>query len=130
MTRTLHVTIEENADNSDLQETMATLAEGGNVEPEEPRLSFESLEAFGHVFRPTNLRLLQAIADHEPSSIRELARIVDRHPPDVTENVHELANCGLIELETNGRAKRPIVRYDDVDVDLPISAGDPDPARA
>lgn len=122
MTRTLNVTIEAAPDNSDLAETFAALDAGEAVDPEEPTLSLESLEAFGRVFRPTNLELLRAIADGEPSSIRELARLVDRHPPDVTENVHELADVGLIDLEQEGRSKRPVIWYDEIDVDIPIGS--------
>lgn len=130
MTRTLHVTIEAETDNSDLAETLAALDAGEDVEPQEPTLSIESIEAFGRIFRPVNLALLRAIADDDPESIRELARIVDRHPPEVTENVHELADVGLIDLEEHGRSLRPVLWYDDIDVDIPIkdTRSDPRPA--
>jgi len=96
-----------------------------SVDPKPSTLSVEDLETFGRIFRPTNLKLLEAIADHEPDSIRELARIVGRHPPEVTENVTELANYGLVELEQNGRAKRPVVWYDEINIDLPIGQHSP-----
>jgi len=79
------------------------------------------LETFGRVFRSTNLELLEAIVEHEPESIRELARLVDRNPPEVLENVNELADYGLIELEEDGRAKRPVVWYDEIDADIPLT---------
>jgi predicted transcriptional regulator len=107
MTDTLHVYIGSGPDRDDLDETFDALDAGETVEPRPSRLVVESLETFGRVFRPTNLELLEAIAEHEPASIRELARTVDRHPPEVTENVHELADYGLISLEESGRAKRP-----------------------
>lgn len=130
MTRTLHVTIEAEADNADLAETFAALDAGETVGSAEPTLSIESIEAFGRVFRPVNLALLRAIADHEPESIRALARIVDRHPPEVTENVHELADVGLIEIEEDGNAMRPVIWYDDIDVDIPIRDAETDPRPA
>jgi len=86
-----------------------------------PTLSIEDLETFGRVFRSTNLELLEAIVEHEPESIRELARLVDRNPPEVLDNVNELADYGLIELEENGSAKRPVVWYDEIDADLPLT---------
>ncbi|RLM88467.1 hypothetical protein [Haloarcula sp. Atlit-7R] len=113
MTRTLHITIGTRPDRSGLEDTLAAIDEGEDVEANPSRLSIESLATFGRLFRPTNLTLLEAIVDHEPDSIRELARIVDRHPPEVTENVHELADYGLIELTDEGRAKRPTVWYDE-----------------
>ncbi|WP_096391303.1 HVO_A0114 family putative DNA-binding protein [Halopenitus persicus] len=121
MTRTLHVRIAP-ADRSDLEDRLAAIDAGEDVEPGEPTLSIEDLETFGRVFRSTNLELLETIVAHEPESIRELARLVDRNPPDVLENVHELADYGLIELEDDGNAKRPVVWYDEIDADLPLTA--------
>lgn len=120
MTRTLHVQIEP-ADRTDLEDRLAAIDADDDVEPGEPTLSIEDLETFGRVFRSTNLELLEAIVEHEPGSIRELARLVDRNPPEVLENVNELADYGLIELKADGRAKRPVVWYDKIDVDLPLT---------
>ncbi|QSX00120.1 MarR family transcriptional regulator [Haloterrigena alkaliphila] len=130
MTRTLHVIIDSESDRSDLEDTLVALDAGEDVDPEPSTLSVEDLETFGRLFRPTNLELLEAIATHDPSSIRELARVVGRHPPEVTQNVTELADYGLVELEQDGRAKRPVVWYDEIDVDIPIGRHSPDTARA
>jgi predicted transcriptional regulator len=118
MTRPLHVQI-KSADRSGLEERLEAIDAGDDVEPGEPMLSIEDLETFGRVFRSTNLELLEAIVAHEPESIRELARLVDRNPPEVLDNVNELADYGLLELEENGSAKRPVVWYDEIDADLP-----------
>jgi predicted transcriptional regulator len=122
MTRTLHITIGTRPDRNGLEDTLGAIDAGEDVDPNPSRLSIESLATFGRIFRPTNLELLEAIVEHNPSSIRELARLVERHPPEVTENVHELADYGLIELEDNGRAKRPTVWYDEFEFsgDVPI----------
>lgn len=120
MTRTLHVRI-NSADHSDLENRLAAIDAGEDVEPSEPTLSIEDLETFGRIFRSTNLELLEAIVEHEPESIRELARLVDRNPPEVLKNVNELADYGLLELEEDGRAKRPVVWYDEIDADLPLT---------
>lgn len=122
MTRTLHITIGRRPDRSGLTDRINAIDAGDDIESKPSRLSIESLATFGRLFRPTNLELLEAIVKHEPDSIRELARIVDRHPPEVTENVHELADYGLIELEATGRAKRPTVWYDEFEFsgDVPI----------
>lgn len=116
MTRTLHVYIGSGPDRSELQDTLAAIDAGDDVDPEPSRLVVESLETFGRIFRATNLALLEAIAEHEPDSIRELARLVDRHPPEVTANAHELADYGLITLEDHGQAKRPRLWYDAIEV--------------
>lgn len=124
MTRTLRIHIGRSPDRTDLQETLAALDDGEPVEKRPARLTVESLETFGRIFRPTNMELLEALASHDPESIRELARIVDRHPPEVTENVTELADYGLVELEDNGRAKRPVLWYDEIEVSGDIALGD------
>lgn len=121
MTRTLHVHIGSGPDRSDLQDTMAAIDAGEDVEAEPSRLVVESLETFGRIFRATNLELLEAIAEHEPDSIRELARLVDRHPPEVTENVRELADYGVITLEEHGQAKRPRLWYDEIEISGDVS---------
>lgn len=115
MSRTLHVQIGTTPDRSDLDERFAAIDDGDSLGARPSRLSFESLETFGRVFRPTNLELLEAIDEHEPDSLRELARLVDRHPPEVTENVRELVDYGLVELHDEGASKRPTVWYDAIE---------------
>lgn len=126
MTRTLHIQIGTTPDRSDLDDRLAAIDAGDAVDSRPSRLSFESLETFGRVFRPTNLELLEAIGEHEPDSIRELARVVDRHPPEVTENVHELVDYGLVELREEGRSKRPTIWYDTIEFsgDVPLRGSD------
>ena len=120
MTQTLHVTIGTPADRADLDDRLAAIDAGEEVEPADATLAVESLETFGRVFRPTNLRLLEAITTHEPESLRGLARIVDRNPPDVLDNINELETYGLVELVEEGRSKRPVVWYDEINVDMPL----------
>ena len=128
MIRTLYVTVGEQKDRPDLDDRLAAIDADEAVEPTESTLTVESLETFGRIFRPTNLRLLEAITANEPASIRELARTVDRHPPEVLDNITELETYGLVELVEEGRAKRPVVWYDEIDIDLPLRGSSPDPA--
>ena len=120
MTRTLHVRVGTDVDRSDLDDRLAAIDAGEEVDPRPSIFSVEDVETLGQIFRPTNLALLQAIAEHDPESIRALARAVDRHPPEVLENVTELENYGLIELREEGRSKRPVLFYDDIDIEIPL----------
>ena len=126
MTHTLYVTIGTPTDRSDLDDRLTAIDAGEDIEPADATLAVESLETFGRVFRPTNLRLLEAITTHEPESLRELARIVDRNPPDVLDNINELEIYGLVELVEEGRSKRPVVWYDEINVDMPLTDSSPD----
>ena len=126
MTNTLHVTVDTSTDRADLDDRLAAIDAGEEVEPADATLAVESLETFGRIFRPTNLRLLESITTHEPESLRELARIVERNPPDVLDNINELETYGLIELVEEGRSKRPVVWYDEINVDMPLTDSSPD----
>lgn len=132
MTRTLHVHIGSTPDRTDLEATLAAIDDDQSVSGQPSRLVVESFETFQRAFRSTNLELLQAIATHEPESIRALARLVDRHPPEVTDNVNELENFGLVEIERDGRSKRPTVWYDEIEVEggITLQESDPDTAPA
>lgn len=104
-------------------EDIAAQIDAGNIddlEPRDPVLRVESLETLGRILRETNLELLEAIAAHEPDSVRETARLVDRGPKEVLQNLDELADYGLIEYEERGRAKRPVLPYEQIDIQLPF----------
>ena len=120
MTRALHVSIGSSIDHDDVRETLAALDRGDDVESAAPELHIGSLATFGRLFRTTNLELLRAIVAQEPESVRALARAVDRNPPEVLGNLDELEAHGLVEFEQDGRAKRPVVHYDSIDVDIPL----------
>jgi predicted transcriptional regulator len=72
------------------------------------------------VTRPKSLDLLRAIVRHDSGSIRETARLVDRNVSQVHRNLTELESLHLIELVDDGTAKRPVVWYDAIDIDLPL----------
>lgn len=122
MSKTLHIRLESNAAFFEqLEADMAALERGGDLESDEdPQLSIDSLSTLARLFRETNLELLESVAEHEPESMREAARIVDRGISEVKTNLDELESYGLIRYEPNGRAKRPVVWYDEIDIDAKI----------
>lgn len=79
---------------------------------------------------PTNVELLRTIARESPASIRETARLVDRDVRQVHDDLTDLARLNLLVFETEGRAKRPVVWYDDIDIELPITGEDTSVAPA
>lgn len=121
MTRTLHVRIATVPDRTALGDDLEALDEDTDPTAHEPVLAVENLETLGRIFRPTNLELLQAIVEHDPESIRALARAVDRNPPEVLDNLNELVNYGLVDLEQDGQAKRPTLWYDEIKIDIPLA---------
>ncbi|MFB6188668.1 MAG: transcriptional regulator [Halapricum sp.] len=119
--RTLHVRFRE-SDEQGLEDALDALDRG-----ETPDLHLEvvyhDIADVHRVTRPKSLELLRAIFQHEPSSIRETARLVDRDVSQVHRNLTELEALHLLRLVDEGNAKRPVVWYDAIDIDLPL--GDP-----
>jgi len=83
-------------------------------------LSFETTDQLAHVFTPRAIDLLQVIAQKEPPSIRATARLVDRDIKQVSENLERLEEYSIVEFVDNGRAKQPVVEYDEIDIQLPL----------
>lgn len=84
------------------------------------RLSFETTDQLAAVFTPRAIDLLQVIAQEEPASIRETARLVNRDIKQVSENLKRLESFNIVEFVEEGRAKRPVVNYDEIDIQLPL----------
>lgn len=60
----------------------------------------------------------------------ETSRLVDRDVRQVHDDLTELERMNLLRFETDGRAKQPIVWYDDIDIEVPIAGEDGTPAPA
>lgn len=127
--RTLRIRLVGDDDERDsVNDLFAALDSGEDIEAEsDPVLRVESLATLSRVLRETNLKLLDAIAEHEPDSVRALARVVDRGPKEVLQNLDELEDYGLVAFKKDGRAKRPYLPYEEIDIDIqlpfPHSAG-------
>jgi predicted transcriptional regulator len=94
----------------------------GDEPDDTPMVVVTTKEDLTRVTRDTTIDLINAIAEHEPASIRETARLVDRSPIDVKKNLDELERIGLVRLEEEGGAKRPVVWYDKLDLEVPVPA--------
>ena len=119
--RTLHIRFRDGND-AELEDALAALDRGETPEPHLEVVYHDPADVH-RVTRPKSLELLRAIVQHEPDSIRETARLVDRDVSQVHRNLTELEELHLVELVEEGHAKRPAVWYDAIDIDLPL--GDP-----
>ena len=88
--------------------------------------NFEEFADVDRLMRTSNLELIEAIVDECPESIRETAAAVDRDYRDVHRNLEELEALGVVEFETSGQAKRPILRGGAEGIDLSIRFPRPD----
>lgn len=107
------------------RERIAAAQRGESVD-ERHVLNIEREYDIARVLSEANIELLRTIAAHEPKSMRETATLVERDFKDVHRNLTELADLGIIEFVQDGQAKRPVVRFDElvVDIDLPSGEGD------
>lgn len=121
MTRTiLTITVETDEAFYDRVEADLDALEAGAELDETHELSLPDERALARVVREQSLELIRTVAREEPDSIRETARLVERDVKDVHDNLTELAQYGLIEFEDDGRARRPVVWYDDIEISLPV----------
>ncbi|AWB28188.1 HVO_A0114 family putative DNA-binding protein [Halococcoides cellulosivorans] len=120
MTDTLHITVESTAEFfeaalDDVRQIEADDAEDAHV------LSLPDEAALERVLSAKNLELVRTIATEEPESVRELARLVDRDIKNVSTALNRLAEIGLVELDDDGYAKRPVVWYDNIEIDVQVT---------
>lgn len=120
--RTLHIRFQEGSDD-DLEEALAALDRGEAPDPHLEVVYHDPADVH-RVTRPKSLELLRAIVQHDPASIRETARLVERDVSQVHRNLTELEELHLVDLVDDGQSKRPSVWYDAIDIDLPLVTPD------
>ena len=132
---TLHITVgdREQLRQDALQCVQDTEADELDAQAGTATLQFGTYDDFVDSLTPLRLELVQAIANEEPKSMREAARLVDRDVSDVHSDLKQLEVLGILTLEEGGPsgAIQPIVPFDriEVHIDYPlIDGGDADGA--
>lgn len=123
MSNTLTIRLgERDRTRRETRERIAAAQRGESVD-ERHVLNIEREHDIARVLSEANIELLRTIAAHEPQSMRETAELVERDFKDVHRNLTELNELGIISFEEKGQAKRPVIRFDEliVDIDLPTS---------
>ena len=92
---------------------------GENVEPEKT-LSFVNLGVMKQILTTERLRLLKLIKEKSPKTIYELAKLAQRPYANVFRDVKKLAEMGLIDLSKENGSVRPIGKYDELKISLPL----------
>ncbi|WP_277543465.1 HVO_A0114 family putative DNA-binding protein [Haloarcula laminariae] len=120
--RTLHIRFQEGSDD-DLEDALAALDRDETPDPHLEVVYHDPADVH-RVTRPKSLELLRAIVQHDPDSIRGIARLVERDVSQVHRNLTELEELYLVELVDDGQSKRPSVWYEAIDIDLPLVTPD------
>jgi len=124
-TQTLEVRLDSDKQHSELLEDIRALERGDEVE-DRYVLVLDNETELQRLLSPLNLDLLRTIRNHEPDSMRATAELVDRDFKEVHRNLTELAALNVIDLREDGRSKRPVVRFDEIDIELSLDSGDTD----
>lgn len=105
------------------KDVMKRLDRGEKVGRKKAGIYFENLETMRKAITEERVRILRVIKEKHPASIYELAKLLGRNLKNVSDDVHYLAELGLIELEKtkNGREKTtPKVNYDKIMLEIPV----------
>ena len=119
--RTLHVRIDSTEETrAELRKRVRALERGEEAD-DMLVLNLHNEADLARIVSPTNLELLRAVARRDPQSMREVADIVDRDYRDVHRNLSELAALNVVRFEESGRSKRPVVDFDEIEVEIPVA---------
>ncbi|WP_435359716.1 hypothetical protein [Haloarchaeobius sp. DFWS5] len=97
------------------EEFYARLGSGDNE-----ALSVRSEEELGRLLAPSHLRMLRIIGDQHPTTIAAVADTEGRDPEEVERVLSVLAQYDLLTLAEHGDAVRPIPRYDELQIEVPL----------
>jgi predicted transcriptional regulator len=119
---------DENQTTELLADVQAT--ERGEDVPERYVLVLESEAELHRLLSPANLELLRAIRQHNSESIRSASDLVDRDFKEVYRNLTEFNSLNVIDLIEDGKSKRPVVRFDEIDINLSLDSNGTETASA
>jgi predicted transcriptional regulator len=103
---------------------MEQLERGETIPKRRPGIYFDTLETMRKAITEERIRIIKVIRERHPGSIYELAKMLHRNLKNVSDDVHYLADLGLIELEkakANGRDKTiPRVNYEKIRLEIAV----------
>ncbi|MBE0425772.1 MAG: MarR family transcriptional regulator [Nitrospirae bacterium] len=105
-------------------DVMKKLERGEKVPKKGPGIYFDTLDTMRKAITEERIRIIKVIRQRHPASIYELAKILGRNIKNVSDDVHYLADLGLIELQkakTDGREKKiPRVNYEKIRLEIAV----------
>lgn len=85
-------------------------------------LSVRSEGELARLFAPANVRLLRELGCDDLATVAELADVLDRDEDEIADALNVLERFGLVRVEPDedGRVERAGVRYDSVEISIPL----------
>ena len=84
-------------------------------------INFQNPSDLRALLTDRRVELLRSIMTERPDSIRQLAERLDRDVKSIHDDLQVLTDYDIVHFEQAGRAKRPFVPYDTIEVSLEIS---------
>lgn len=110
---------------SDHRERTLERIERWEAGEEVPRVvNFENPTDLRALLTDRRIELLRSVMTERPESIRKLADRVERDVKSVHSDLQVLAEYDVVRFESDGRAKRPFVPYETIEIALEISGAD------
>jgi predicted transcriptional regulator len=81
-------------------------------------VNFEDPAHLRSLLTNRRMELLESVMEKPPESIRALADRLDRDVHDVHDDLHLLADYGIVQFRDRGRAKQPYVPYETVRLEV------------
>ena len=95
----------------EIREMTIAIAKGEyKLEQNSPTVWFPSMKALCEILSDSNRKLLHAIKDENPQSIKELAELTNRQPSNVSRTIKTMSGYGLVEIERKNRNIVPKVK--------------------
>ena len=93
----------------DIRKRMLAIARGEYVPKKtEPKVWFTSMRSLAEVLSDQNRALLRMIAESEPASLTELAKLSGRQPGNLSRTLKTLESYGFVQLVRERRRVRPV----------------------
>ena len=100
-------------------ETFDQLAKGKAVK-QKRGIYFASLKEMRRVLTERRLEILKTIRDQKPSSVYELARMVDRDLKNVLQDLSYLQQLDIVDITETGVKKVPHFDYDRISIEVAV----------
>jgi predicted transcriptional regulator len=100
-------------------ETFEQLTKGKSVKHKRA-IYFTNLKEMRRVLTERRLEILKTIRDRKPSSIYELARMVDRDLKNVLQDLSYLQELGIVAITETGVKKVPHFDYDRISIEVAV----------
>jgi predicted transcriptional regulator len=100
-------------------ETFEDLLKGKTIK-QKRAIYFASLKEMRRVLTEKRLEILKAIRDQKPSSVYELAKMVDRDLKNVLQDLSYLQDLGIVSVIDTGMKKVPHFDYDRISIEVAV----------